>query len=176
MRVSCLFAGTAACVLKIVLDCGSRQLATKGGRSSADRCPPGPLDLQASGLAMVSPGGPSCQRQCQMPLCSTRCPATATPPPVQVLYGWAGRQAVPQDHARLSAVLLQIIREPTQAPPGPGGPDTHPPRQPDRPTPGCSRTVGFGRVVSQGGASLTGACDSIVSSTTRPSPSVVEQF
>lgn len=56
--------------------------ARGGGGASADRWPVGSLDLQASGLSLVSPGGTNCQRQCQMPrcpdapFCSCPCPSS----------------------------------------------------------------------------------------------------
>lgn len=83
-------------------------------------------------------------------------PAARAPSP----YGWAGRQAVPLHHARLSALLLQIIREPTQTPPGQAARATHT-RLPDPDGHQGSRTVPVGRVMSQGGAPSTGACDPV---------------
>lgn len=131
--------------LRVVVD-----LPPEGGRSSADRWPAGSLDLQASGLSLVSPGGTDCQRQCQMPLCKQQGP---WPLSVPVMGGQADRLFLTIMPAFLQC-YCRLFVNPLQKPPGQAASPL-----PDRPTKPRSRTVRLGRVMSQGGVPSAGACD-----------------
>ena len=132
LQVQACFCGSLlALLLKIVLDCGATLLTChrRGEEASRSLAAWSSGDLQASGQAAVSPGGTARQRRLPDAPCNP-CPVPPRTPPTN---GQADRLFV-NHHARLSALLLQIIREPTQTPPGPGSQSNPLPTARPRPT------------------------------------------